>query len=572
MKIEAARALLTVMGVAALADVPSLPPASLAKCEQERAEAHELEQKAGRTYEVTILYMCEYLELRRLTAPGAELTTEEARWLAARNEDRQLREKEQQVREERVKLLIAGYLASTAISGIVLAWLLGRFPRRPRRWWTGFAIYLTVSFALFLAVSLVADGSARIEKVAAGLVAHAHWAALLLVIAFRKALKSFISTGWGRIFIVAWAIWAAWFAFGLHKSLGNESDVLRFTCWGLFVPVAFALAVRWIVRGFRYAATKAIPAVIADGEGSIGPTQSGAARGGEDESTDGAGLQNRLRAAVPTTAPVPGLGTQADGVGADRRSPAARPIAAADGANAGLQNRPTVTRSQVTNDSAVRQASEMQAQESKPTSRVWIVALKVATPIVTLLGLGLLMGPAKSCGRHIGKEVGYAIGTATRPTLPSQWTPEWTLKLVQKDFNIGIPMSDRDREEIARCMVSEFTSTIPGGPEAVQKLGQKRAEEVASDAGRKCGKELQRRIMSSEVWTPVATSIVAKACESSLEGATPDYCACLSREIPKRYPTPAAFKAVNENPGVAATPREQARMKAVTAACARTLK
>jgi hypothetical protein len=128
-------------------------------------------------------------------------------------------------------------------------------------------------------------------------------------------------------------------------------------------------------------------------------------------------------------------------------------------------------------------------------------------------------------------------------------------------------MSESDRQEIVKCFVIRLTSAIPGGPRAAEALGEQRVQEVASEAGRECGKEFGQRMMASEAWTPAATFLLAQMCKASVQGATPAYCACFAREVPKRYISPATFKAVNESPSATRSPRERARIKAINEAC-----
>lgn len=67
--------------------------------------------------------------------------------------------------------------------------------------------------------------------------------------------KTLFGTGWGRLFLVGWAAWAAWRCYALDDVYGAAENwpPLELAVAFLVPPVA-GLAWRWVARGFSAAA------------------------------------------------------------------------------------------------------------------------------------------------------------------------------------------------------------------------------------------------------------------------------------------------------------------------------
>lgn len=65
-------------------------------------------------------------------------------------------------------------------------------------------------------------------------------------------MRRLFASGWGRLFIVAWACWALW---GAHETFTqyrvDGEDLFRFVAIGLAGPPFVLMVLRWIVRGFQ---------------------------------------------------------------------------------------------------------------------------------------------------------------------------------------------------------------------------------------------------------------------------------------------------------------------------------
>jgi hypothetical protein len=243
----------------------TLPPSSIEKCAKMAAE------ERGEGYAAAA---CEIVEEQRLSKPEAELTAEEAIWVA----QHRVQQKERDARRTLLNAILLLCLVASALTGVVLAWRVGPGSDRAKARWIIIGAYLIISFVIAGAAGSFLEGSEG-NAFTDSAVLHLHWGSLLYGIAIRRKIRHVVTSGWGRLFLTVWTLWVVWCGYELHESWGDHYAGLRFTGLGFFAPAMVMLAVQWVRQGFlresRSTASAGESSTVADADvrtRDIGPT------------------------------------------------------------------------------------------------------------------------------------------------------------------------------------------------------------------------------------------------------------------------------------------------------------
>ena len=150
-----------------------------------------------------------------------------------------------------------------------------------------------------------------------------------------------------------------------------------------------------------------------------------------------------------------------------------------------------------------------------------------------------------------GAIVGAVVALAAEDSSPDHWR--------QGDRDLFFPesvwakreiagLSGRDLEPFRDCMWSHVTRVIPGGPREANAIGQKRVSEIAKDAGTICGARLASELMNAMEWTPRFARFYQNICITRNGKEATALCACVTREAPLRFATPAQFVKLESTP------------------------
>jgi hypothetical protein len=229
----------------AIATSDSVPvPPSIEKCEATLQRGSSLDAIAEEA-------RCVAAETARMSAPGYVPNAAETAWLAEQH--RQQSDAERKAAQHDFATIVAiVFFGVTAIAGAALSYRAGR--QEPPNW-RMVGTYLAVSiFMLAMLSEVIPDFAKGNQAFLNNLLLHAHWAAVLALLVYRRWIRAALLTGWGRLFVLAWAFWAGWLGLDPYENLPNIADdeVLRFTVGALLLPILLALAIRWVVGGFRH--------------------------------------------------------------------------------------------------------------------------------------------------------------------------------------------------------------------------------------------------------------------------------------------------------------------------------